>query len=96
MDVFKLAFETTVVDLLTIGWLGIATHLLFPDFQLDSVVQMLPDFVQKNLAAAGVCALILAYCLGSAILPIANQLVNLSIGHLTKALYAAKFSQGKN
>jgi hypothetical protein len=37
---------------------------------------MLPDFVQKNLAAAGVCALILAYCLGSAILPIANQLVN--------------------
>jgi hypothetical protein len=43
MDVFKLAFETTVVGLLTLGWLGVATYLLFPDFRLDSVVQMLPD-----------------------------------------------------
>jgi hypothetical protein len=76
MDVFKLAFETTVVGLLTLGWLGVVTHLLFPDFRLDSVLQKLPDFVQKNLTAAGVGALILAYCLGSAILPIANQLVN--------------------
>lgn len=76
MDVFKLAFETTVVGLLTIGWLSVATHLLFPDFRFESVVQKLPDFVQRNLTAAGVGALILAYCLGSAILPIANQLVN--------------------
>jgi hypothetical protein len=76
MDVFKLAFETTVVGLLTLGWLGVATYLLFPDFQLDSVVQMLPDFAQKNLTTVGVGALILVYCLGSAILPISNQLVN--------------------
>lgn len=76
MDVFKLAFETTVVGLLTMGWLCIATHLLFPDFQLDFVLQKLPDFAQKNLTAVGVCALILAYCLGSATLPISNQLVN--------------------
>jgi len=76
MDVFKLAFETTVVGLLTIGWLGVATHLLFPDFRLEFVVEKLPDLVQKNLTAAGVGALILAYCLGSAVLPIANQLVN--------------------
>ena len=78
MDVFKLAFETTVVGLLTIGWLAVAAQLLFPDFRLESVldVEKLPDLVQKNLTAAGVGALILAYCLGSAVLPIANQLVN--------------------
>jgi hypothetical protein len=76
MDVFKLAFETTVVGLLTIGWLRVVTLLLFPDFQLDSALQKLPDLVQKNLTAAGIGALLLAYCLGSAILPIANQLVN--------------------
>jgi hypothetical protein len=76
MDVFKLAFETTVVGLLTVGWLSIAAHLLFPDFRFDFFLQRLPDLVQKNLTAAGVCALILAYCLGSAIRPISNQLVN--------------------
>jgi len=79
MDVFKLAFETTVVGLLTIGWLSVAAYLLFPDFPLDSVFK---NFLhsdkdsEKTLAASGVGALLLAYCLGSAILPISNQLVN--------------------
>jgi hypothetical protein len=76
MDVFKLAFETTIVGLLTFGWLGVATHLLFPDFQFDSIRQKFPDFAKNNPTAIGVGLLILAYCLGSAILPIANQLVN--------------------
>ena len=76
MDVFKLAFETTIVGLLTIGWLAVAAHLLFPDLQLASIGQKLPDFLRSNLAALGVGALLLAYCLGSASLPIAKQLVN--------------------
>ena len=76
MDVFKLAFETTIVGLLTLGWLAVATYLLSPDVRIDSVVQMLPDLAQKNLTTVGVGVLILAYCLGSAILPISNQLVN--------------------
>lgn len=76
MDVFKLAFETIVVGLLTIAWLVVATCLLFPDFRVDTIVQKLPDFLQKNLTAVGVGGLVVAYCLGSAILPISNQLVN--------------------
>jgi hypothetical protein len=76
MDVFKLAFETTVVGLLTLSWLSVAACLLFPDVRLASVVLMLPDLAQKNLTTVGVGVLILAYCLGSAILPISNQLVN--------------------
>jgi len=76
MDVFKLAFETTIVGLLTFVWLGVATYLLFPDFKLDSIKERLPALVKDNPTAIGIGALILAYCLGSAILPIANQLVN--------------------
>jgi hypothetical protein len=76
MDVFKLAFETTIVGLLTIGWLAVAAYLLFPDFQLDSIAENLPDFLRSNLTALGVGVLLLAYCLGSAALPIAKQLVN--------------------
>lgn len=76
MDVFKLAFETTVVGLLTLSWLGAATYLLFPEFTLDSAAKDLPDFLQKNPAALGIGVLILAYCIGSAVLPVANQLVN--------------------
>jgi hypothetical protein len=76
MDVFKLAFETTVVGLLTVGWLTVVTCLLFPNFRLDSLVQALPELLQRNLTAVGIGALILAYCLGSAVLPISSQLVN--------------------
>jgi hypothetical protein len=61
---------------LTIGWLAVAAHLLFPDLDLASVVESLPDLLRSNLAALGVGALLLAYCLGSAILPVAKQLVN--------------------
>lgn len=76
MDVFKLAFETTVVGLLTVGWLAVVTYLLFPNFRLESLVESLPDSLQKNLTAMGLGALILTYCLGSAILPISSQLLN--------------------
>src|ERR1700746_215456 len=76
MDVFKLFFETTVVGVLTLAWLGVATYLLFPGFRPDSIVNSLPEFIQKNQTAQGVGALILTYCLGSPVLPIASQLVN--------------------
>jgi hypothetical protein len=72
MDVFKLAFETTIVGLLAFLWLGLATDLLFPNFFMR-VFGTVPDKYQTLL---GVGALSLAYCLGSAILPISSQLVN--------------------
>jgi hypothetical protein len=72
MDVFKLAFETTIVGLLAFLWLGLATDLLFPNFFM-LVFGTVPDKYQTPL---GVGALLLAYCLASAILPISNQLLN--------------------
>lgn len=84
MDVFKLAFETTIAGLLAFVWLGVATYLLFPDF-----VQGLPGRIDSKPAkgfqtAVGVGALTIAYCLGSAILPISNQLVNDEHGPLNE------------
>jgi hypothetical protein len=72
MDVFKLAFETTIVGLLAFLWLGTAIDLLCPSF----FTQKLPPFVRDNPTLMGVGALSLAYCLGSAISPISGQLVN--------------------
>jgi hypothetical protein len=76
MDVFKLAFETIVVGLLAFLWLGVATYLLSPDFLTDFLSRRLPAFAKDNATLLSVALLTLAYCLGSAILPIANQLVN--------------------
>src|SRR5258706_12720061 len=76
MDVFKLAFETIVVGLLAFVWLGVATYLLSPDFLTDLLSRRLPVFAKDNSTLLSVALLTLAYCLGSAILPIANQLVN--------------------
>src|SRR5260370_30789134 len=75
MDVFKLAFETIVVGLLAFLWLGVATYLLSPDFLTDLLSRRLPAFAKDNATLLSVALLTLAYCLGSAILPIANQLV---------------------
>jgi hypothetical protein len=72
MDVFKLAFETTIVGLLAFLWLGIAVDLVYPPF----FAQMVPGAVGKNDTLLGVGILSLAYCIGSAIVPIAGQLVN--------------------
>ena len=76
MDVFKLAFETTVVGLLACLWLGLTAYLLFPSFMHDFLLKKAPDFAAKNQTVAGVAVLTFTYCLGSAILPISNQLVN--------------------
>jgi len=72
MDVFKLAFETTVVGVLAFLWLGIAIDLVYPPF----FVKIVPEALGKNDALLGVGILSLAYCIGSAIVPISGQLVN--------------------
>src|SRR3981189_1305617 len=46
MDVFKLAFETTVVGLLAFLWLGVATYLLFPDFLTDLLFRRVPEYAK--------------------------------------------------
>jgi hypothetical protein len=74
MDVFKLAFETTIVGLLTFVWLGLALDLLFPTF----FAQAASMFGDKNQyqSVIGVALLTLAYCFGSAVMPVARQLMN--------------------
>lgn len=72
MDVFKLAFETTVVGVLAFLWLGIAADLVYPPF----FAKIVPEALGKNDAVLGVAILSLAYCIGSAIVPISGQLVN--------------------
>ncbi len=72
MDVFKLAFETTMVGVLAFLWLGIAVDLIYPPF----FVEFVPKIVGKNDTLLGVAVLSLAYCIGSAIIPISSQLVN--------------------
>ncbi len=74
MDIFKLAFETTVAGLLASLWIGLATYLLFPAFVTSLIKEKIPAYSNQTLL--GVIGFAGAYCLGSAILPIANQLVN--------------------
>jgi hypothetical protein len=72
MDVFKLAFETTMVGVLAFLWLGIAVDLVYPPF----FTRIIPGLLGKNDTLLGVAVLSLAYCIGSAIIPISSQLVN--------------------
>jgi hypothetical protein len=72
MDVFKLAFETMIVGILSFAWLGIVIDLIFPAFFLKLVLPLW----DKNQSLIGVALLSFAYCLGSAIMPISGQLVN--------------------
>jgi hypothetical protein len=76
MDVFKLAFETTVVGLLTMSWLTVAIYLLLPDSTINTALGNLQTFLKTYPTPLGIGAVTLAYCLGSAVVPVANQLVN--------------------
>src|SRR5216684_7443809 len=76
MEVFKLAFETTIVGLLAFLWVGAAIYHLFPDFLANVTYSKISAFAKDNQSLLGVGGLTLAYCLGSAILPISSQLVN--------------------
>lgn len=72
MDVFKLAFETMIVGLLACSWLGVAIDLLFPTF----FTWLIRSIDGKNENLIALALLSLAYCFGSAIMPIADQLLN--------------------
>ena len=72
MDVFKLAFETMIVGLLACTWLSVAIDLLFPTF----FSWLISSIGGKNENLIGLALLSLAYCFGSAIMPIADQLLN--------------------
>lgn len=72
MDVFKLAFETTMVGVLAFLWLGIAVDLVYPPF----FARIIPGALGRNDTLLGVAVLSLAYCIGSAIIPISSQMVN--------------------
>ena len=76
MDVFKLAFETTIVGVLAFLWIGVAIYLLFPDLLANVPLAKVSGYAKDNQSLLGVATLALAYCLGSAILPISSQLVN--------------------
>src|SRR5260370_13260714 len=76
MDVFKLAVETTSVGILAFLWVGAAIYFLFPDFLANLTYSKVSAFAKDNQSLLGVGGLTLAYCLGSAILPISSQLVN--------------------
>ncbi len=72
MDVFKLAFETTIVGISAFLWLGIAIDLISPNF----LTRIRSTLAGVNQSLIGAVLLAAAYCLGSAILPISAQLVN--------------------
>jgi len=74
MDVFKLAFETTIVGLLAFLWLGMAVDLVYPPFFAKIVPATRGDHGNDTLLGVGILSL--AYCIGSAIVPISSQLVN--------------------
>ena len=72
MDVFKLAFETTIVGISAFLWVGIAILLISPNF----LTRIRSTLAGVNQSLIGAVLLAAAYCLGSAILPISAQLVN--------------------
>src|SRR5260370_35253066 len=74
MDVFKLAFETITVGLLAFLWLGMAVDFVYASL----FAEIVPDARGngKNDTLLGLGILSLAYCIGSAVVPISGQLVN--------------------
>src|SRR5260370_28093313 len=74
MDIFKLAFETTVVGLLAFLWIGLATYLLFPAYVTALVKEKIPAYSNQTLL--GVIAFTAAYVVGCATRPAADQVVD--------------------
>jgi len=75
MEAFKLALETIIVGLLALPWLAAAIDLLFPALHLDRMVSFVSGEA-KVQAAFGVALLSLAYVLGSAVTPLAQEFVD--------------------
>src|SRR5216684_1556828 len=76
MEAFKLALETIIVGLLALPWLAVAIDLLFPAWDLKRHVLSLVSGEAKGQAALGAAILSLAYVLGSAVTPLAQEFVD--------------------
>jgi hypothetical protein len=75
MEAFKLAVETIIVGLLALPWLAVAIDLLAPTLDLARIVSFVAGEA-KVQAAFGVALLALAYVLGSAVTPLAQEFVD--------------------
>lgn len=79
MEDIKLAFETIVVGLMAIPWLLIFLHIFFYFLKSIHLFSRVPEFVgkdEKSFAILGTLILGAAYCLGSIIFPLADNLFN--------------------
>ena len=76
MDAFKFAFETTIVGLLTLPWLACAILLLLPMKELPKTSSSSPLSKLLEPTALGIAVVTLAYFMGSAVSPLANQLLD--------------------
>lgn len=76
MDAFKFAFETTIVGLLALPWLALMISILLPPFQVKKLEddKLLSKILEP--AALSILVLALAYFLGSAVSPVATQLLD--------------------
>jgi len=75
-EIFKLAFETIIVGLLGFLWIIMVAFLVSPDDLSQFFIERIPAHAKDYQSFIGLAALTLAYCFGSAILPISRQLVN--------------------
>ncbi|HEV2912394.1 MAG TPA: hypothetical protein VGX92_03660 [Pyrinomonadaceae bacterium] len=79
MEDLKLAFETVIVGLLAIPWLLVLCHILIHFFTGSSLLDGVRRFIQadeKSFALIGTVIIGLAYCAGTILFPIADNLFN--------------------
>lgn len=79
MDVFKLAFETTIVGLLALPWLVLLVRIFVPELHLSKARGGTSlSFVSEKLDGMVLTILVIAavYFLGSAISPLATQFLD--------------------
>ena len=76
MDAFKFAFETTIVGLLTLPWLAMLVLLFLPGAGQSMKTSSAPFAKLLEPAALGVTIVTLAYFMGSAVTPVATQLLD--------------------
>jgi hypothetical protein len=76
MDAFKFAFETTIVGLLALPWLVLLVLLLSPEAARLTIPSTGPFAKLFEPTAFGVTIVTFAYFMGSAITPVATQLLD--------------------
>jgi hypothetical protein len=76
MDAFKFAFETMIVGLLALPWLVLMAFLLLPPFQINNTKENVVLSTLLQPSTLTIVTLVLAYFLGSAVSPLATQLLD--------------------